>query len=79
VLYRKGLYQSAVQYLEKAVNNDQKSSERNAVIRRYHLAMTYFKLGDQKKGHEVLLEALQQDPKLPEAVMAQTVLHQSMR
>jgi Tfp pilus assembly protein PilF len=77
VLYRKGLYQSAVQYLEKAVSNDQKSSEPNAVVRKYHLAMTYLKLGDQKKGQEVLLQALQQDPKLPEAMMAQAVLRQS--
>ncbi len=79
VLYRKGLYQNAVQYLEKAVSNDQKSSEPNAVIRRYHLAMTYLKLGDQKKGHEVLLQALRQDPKLPEATMAQALLRQSAR
>jgi Tfp pilus assembly protein PilF len=79
VLYRKGLYQSAVQYLEKAVSNDQKSTERNAVIRKYHLAMTYFKLGDQKRGQVVLLQALQQDPKLPEAVMAQTALQQIAR
>jgi Tfp pilus assembly protein PilF len=79
VLYRKGLYPSALQYLEKAVNNDQKSSERNAVIRKYHLAMTYCKLGDQKRGQVVLLQALQQDPKLPEAAIAQTVLRQSTR
>ena len=79
VLYRKGLYQSAVQYLEKAVSNDQNSTERNAVIRKYHLAMTYFKLGDQKRGQVVLLQALQQDPKLPEAVMAQTALQQIAR
>ena len=79
VLYRKGLYQSAGQYLENAVSNDQKSSETNAVIRKYHLAMTYLKLGDQKKGQDVLLQALQQDPKLPEAMMAQAVLRQSVR
>ena len=77
VFYRKGIYQSAVQYLEKAVSNDRKSSERNAVIRRYHLAMTYLKLGDQKRGQEALLQALKQDPKLPEAATAQAVLRQS--
>jgi Tfp pilus assembly protein PilF len=79
VFYRKGIYQSAAKYLEKAVSKDGESSERNAVIRRYHLAMTYLKLGDQRRGQEILLQAFRQDPKLPEAYMAQAVLRESTR
>jgi tetratricopeptide (TPR) repeat protein len=79
VLYRKGLYPSALQNLEKAVSNDHESSGRNAVIRKYHLAMTCFKLGDRKRGQDLLLQAHRQDPKLLEAEMAQAARQQGGR
>lgn len=74
VLYRKGLYEDAQRHLQRAADQDRQSTNPNAVIRKYHLAMTYLKLGDRKKGTEILLRALQQNPYLPEAAIAQATL-----
>ena len=74
VFYRKGLYRDALQYLTRASAQDGNSTERNAVIRRYHLAMTYLRLGDRKKGTEILAQALAQNPNLAEAQMAQALV-----
>jgi tetratricopeptide (TPR) repeat protein len=79
IFYRKGLYQEARRYLEEAVNRDGGSSQDNAVIRKYHLAMTYLKLGDQAKGRELMVRALKQNPVLPEAAMAQVILRNVTR
>jgi Flp pilus assembly protein TadD len=62
--YRKGLYSSAVKYLESAVAKD------GTARRRYHLGMAYMKAGEQKKGQQALEAALKLDPKLPEAEAA---------
>jgi Tfp pilus assembly protein PilF len=67
VFYRKGHYDSAFQYLQTAA-----SSESPQV--KYHLAMAYMKVGDSKRGMQVLLEALQKAPNAPEAAMARMVL-----
>jgi tetratricopeptide (TPR) repeat protein len=67
IMYRKGLYRSAVKYLESA---DQ--GQPDPVIR-YHLGMAYLKLGD-KRGAPTLRAALKSAPDLPEARMAQQLL-----
>jgi tetratricopeptide (TPR) repeat protein len=64
ILYRKGIYSSAVRYLEQAGLNS-----RNAVWN-YHLAMAYAKSGDAQKGRNVLDAALRINPNLPEAKAA---------
>jgi tetratricopeptide (TPR) repeat protein len=67
VYYRKGLYPMAKERFEGAV-----AKEPNAV-RRYHLAMTYFKSGDRPRGTAQLNQALKMDASLPEAAAAQRV------
>jgi tetratricopeptide (TPR) repeat protein len=64
VLYRKGVYDVALKHLNASVATS------STPQREYHLAMTYFKLGNRKKGQEVLQTALRQDPNLPEAKLA---------
>lgn len=68
ILYKQGLYPSAVQELERATAKNAKP------IWEYHLAMAYAKTGDDKRARSVLNSALKQDPKLPEAQMAQQVV-----
>ena len=67
-MYKKGIYQTAVQYLERAVAKD------NSPIPKYHLAMAHLKAGNEMKGRELLRATLKTAPGLPEAQMAQTVL-----
>jgi putative PEP-CTERM system TPR-repeat lipoprotein len=69
VYYHKGLYDSAVKYLESAATGDAEP------IVRYHLAMAYLKTGDQR-GPAILQEALKKAPDLPEAQMARQLLAQ---
>jgi Tfp pilus assembly protein PilF len=64
----------ARQQLLRATAADGNSTERNAVMRKYHLAMTYLKLGDKRRGIETLVEALHQNPNLPEAEMARALI-----
>lgn len=68
IMYRKGLYRSAVKYLESAA-----SGAPDPVIR-YHLGMAYLKTGD-KRGEPTLRAALKSAPGLPEARMAQQLLN----
>lgn len=74
VFYRKGLYENAVLYLQQAVTSDGASSQPNAAVRKFHLAMAYMKLGERDRALKVLGPALQANPRLPEAGMAQQVL-----
>jgi tetratricopeptide (TPR) repeat protein len=67
ILYKKGLYTSAVPYLEKA------SSASASAIGKYHLAMAYAKTGD-RRSHTVLEAALKLNANLPEAKAAQEVV-----
>lgn len=67
IMYRKGLYRAAVQYLEKAAEN-----QPDPVIH-YHLGMAYLKIGD-KRGEPTLRTALKKAPDLPEARMAEQLL-----
>jgi tetratricopeptide (TPR) repeat protein len=73
ILYRKGIYPSAVRYLEQAGLN----SSKNAVWK-YHLAMAYAKSGDTHKGRNVLNAALSINPNIPEAKAA-TELFKTVR
>jgi putative PEP-CTERM system TPR-repeat lipoprotein len=67
VLYNRGIYHSALGYLESA------AKRKNDPAIRYHLAMVYTKVGD-KRGLQMLKEALKAAPNLPEAEMAQRIL-----
>ena len=65
VLYRKGLYPTAVQHLQEAVAIDDKP------VREYHLAAALFRAGSHQKGEQALSKAQRQAPDLPEAKVAQ--------
>ena len=67
IMYRKGLYPSAVRYLESAAQG-----ESDPVVR-YHLGMAYLKAGD-KRGEPTLRAAIRTAPDLPEARLAQQLL-----
>jgi tetratricopeptide (TPR) repeat protein len=69
--YNKGLYEDAVTHLKDAV------SEQPSAVRKYHLAMAYFKAGDSKRAQTLLGEARTMDATLPEAALAQRVLSSS--
>lgn len=65
--FQKGLYKTAVTYLEGA------SAKQSTAVRKYHLAMAYLKAGDQTRGRQTLDAALKMDPNLPEAQTARQV------
>jgi len=62
--FHKGIYATAVKHLESA--NARESTAR----RQYHLAMAYWKTGDQKRSRDSLKAALRMDPTLPESAAA---------
>ena len=68
VLYQKGLYPSAIQYLERA------RSGKGKLVCQYHLAMAYAKAGDTARGRSALEAALKVNPNLPEAKAAERML-----
>jgi Tfp pilus assembly protein PilF len=68
VLYRKGVYNTAIQYLEQA------SAHPENVVWKYHLAMAYAKAGNRQRGRTVLEAALKVDSKVPEAKEAMQLL-----
>ncbi len=68
ILYRKGLYPSAVKQLERTLTH------RGNVVWQYHLGLAYYKTGDVEHGKEVLQAALKRNPNVPEAKMALDVL-----
>jgi len=68
VLYRKGVYASAIPYLERA------NAHPSSAIWKYHLAMAYAKAGNAARGQTTLAAALKLDPNLPEAKIAQEVV-----
>jgi tetratricopeptide (TPR) repeat protein len=68
ILYRKGLYASAVKYLEQA------SAQPQDVVWKYHLAMAYAKAGDRLHSQATLQAALKANPEVPEAKIAQEVV-----
>jgi tetratricopeptide (TPR) repeat protein len=68
ILYRQGLYPLAVQELQRANAN-----QANPVWK-YHLAMAYARVGDTSRGQEAFQAAFKQNPRLPEAKLAQQLL-----
>jgi tetratricopeptide (TPR) repeat protein len=68
-LYRKGLYTSAITYLERAAAD--KSGD---VVWKYHLAMAYAKAGDLSRGRVALASALKINSNVPEAKAAREIL-----
>ncbi len=68
VLYRKGVYSSAVKYLERA------NMKQSSAIWKYHLAMAYAKSGDINRGRTTLQAALKLNPHAPEAKLAKEVV-----
>ena len=67
IMYRKGLYRSAVKYLESAP-----SGAPDPVIR-YHLGMAYLKIGD-KRGEPTLRAASEERAGLPRSAHRRTTL-----
>jgi Flp pilus assembly protein TadD len=65
ILYRKGVYASAVRYLETA------AKAQKLTVAKYHLAMAYARTSDWSRGRSTLNAALRLDPSLPEAATAQ--------
>jgi tetratricopeptide (TPR) repeat protein len=68
VLYHRGMYSMALQYLRDSV------SKQNAPVTNLHLAMTYAKTGDVRQGREFLETARRQRPDLPGLGAAQQLL-----
>lgn len=73
ILYRQGRYKPALEYLQSAAAKGQDPAIK------YHLAMTYFKLGEVKRGQEVLDLARKVNSNLPETALAQKVLAEAER
>jgi tetratricopeptide (TPR) repeat protein len=71
VLYKKGLYNNAIPYFQRA------SADPENVVWKYHLAMAYAKAGDTKRGRSILEAALKVDSRVPEARMAKAVVEQA--
>jgi Tfp pilus assembly protein PilF len=68
ILFRKGLYSSAVTQLERTAMHP------GSPVWQYHLAMAYAKNGEMARGRAVLEAALKRNPNLPEAKMAQDIV-----
>ncbi len=71
ILYRQGLYPSAVRYLQQAGANS------GDVRWMYHLAMAYVKAGDYTHGQTTLVAALKANSEVPEAKVALEVVQAS--
>ncbi len=67
--FRKGLYPTAVDHLQRAVARSARS-----VSPRYHLAMAYFKSGDLENAKRTLETAWKIDPRSPEARLARDMI-----
>jgi tetratricopeptide (TPR) repeat protein len=68
ILYRQGLYPSAVKEIERA------TAKGGNAVWEYHLAMAYAKAGEQSRARVVLQSALKRNPRLPEAKLAHEVV-----
>ncbi len=68
ILYRKGLYNMALPYLEKAADKEPNAR------RKIHVAMVYLKMGDRERGQQNMVAAMKLDPSLPEIRTAQQML-----
>ena len=66
--FHKGIYGTAIRHLEGAVGREPTAR------RQYHLAMAYWKSGDQRRSREALKTALKIDPALPESAAALRIM-----
>jgi tetratricopeptide (TPR) repeat protein len=73
IYYRKGIYATALEYLESAAASD--TGKKSALIQ-YHLALCQIKGGEVANGRKTLATAKSLDPNLPEAGMADQLLQQ---
>src|SRR6185436_17677061 len=73
VLYRKGVYETALHHLKSAAANN------SLVVAKYHLAMAYLKVGQGDLGEQTLNATLKADPALTEAVEARQILAEAKR
>ncbi len=71
VYYRKGIYATALQYLESAAKSD--TGKKNASVQ-YHLALCQIQSGDVETGRRTLEYAKSLDPNLPEAAAGDELL-----
>ena len=71
ILFKKGMYSSAVQYLQSSV------SQQATPIRAYHLAMAYARLGNRSRAEQAFETGHKLDPNLPEAQTARQMLAQA--
>ena len=72
VLYRKGLYASAVPYLQTAARGSNP-------VANYHLAMAYAQLGDRQKAQSAFAEGNRNGQSLPEAKDARELLSRQLQ
>lgn len=72
--YHKGLYGSAVQHLERAA-----SGPNATALRKFHLAMAYWKAGEPAKARLALAEARRLDPRLPQLSAAAELMSAARR
>ena len=78
ILYQKGLYSSAIPYLEKADTAPRGAlPASSSAVWKYHLAMAYAKTGDQQRSRTTLEAALKINPRLPEAKTARDLIEAS--
>jgi tetratricopeptide (TPR) repeat protein len=61
ILYRKGLYSQAIPYLERS------AATQPTALRKGHLAVAYWKSGNQSKAQDALRAALKIDPALADS------------
>jgi putative PEP-CTERM system TPR-repeat lipoprotein len=71
VYFLKGQYVSAVDHLRLAAQKE------GMVVPKYHLAMAYFKTGHSQQGLRLFQEALNANPNLPEAALAEKLLFEA--
>ncbi len=68
--YHKGLYPTAVRYLERAVAKSPK------IVSRYHLGLAYAAAGNRRRAEQVLRAALKAAPSIRKAELARQALYQ---
>jgi tetratricopeptide (TPR) repeat protein len=69
LMYRKGIYTTALHRFESAVNHDPKAGHR------FHLAMALYQTGDKEKSKKVFEETYKAAPSAPEALPARELIY----
>lgn len=67
-LYHKGLFATAITHLEPA------AAHSKSAVRKFHLAMAYFKAGEKARAQAALESGLRIDARVPEAVIARRLI-----